>query len=76
MNVQFTNTFLKEVKKLRDKKLKQDIIQIIQEAEKAESVSVLRNIKKLKGYNVYYRIRLGDYGIGLKWETKHSSLPQ
>ncbi len=33
--------------------------------ETAKNLGEVTNIKKLKGVGAYYRIRVGDYGIGI-----------
>jgi hypothetical protein len=58
MEIAFKNSFLKAIKKLRDKSLKDDIFDAINAAEQAEGLDDIPNIKKLKGYTVYYRIRI------------------
>jgi mRNA-degrading endonuclease RelE of RelBE toxin-antitoxin system len=37
---------------------------------KAEEVREIRNIKPMKGYSNRYRIRIGDYRIGIEVEGK------
>jgi mRNA interferase RelE/StbE len=39
---------------------------IIHDIEKAKNVLEIRNLKKLKGYKDFYRLRIGDYRIGLQ----------
>lgn len=68
MKVEFKNSFLKELKKLKNKSLKSSISACIIHVEEAGSITDVKNIKKLAGYDVYYRIRIGDYRIGLKLE--------
>jgi len=34
------------------------------------SLLAIKNLKKLQGYELYYRIRVGDYRIGLKFENQ------
>lgn len=65
MKIRFTSKFEKQVSKINSPKLKQDILSIIQQAENAGSVHELKNLKKLIGYKSHFRIRLGDYRIGL-----------
>jgi mRNA interferase RelE/StbE len=60
MKVEFKKPFLKELKKLKNKKLKNSILNCILQIEKAENVTQIKNIKKLIGFDVYYRIRVGD----------------
>jgi len=64
MDVAFKNSFLKSIKKLRDKSLKDDIFEAINSAEEAQTLDEIPNIKKLIGYTVYHRIRIGDYRSG------------
>lgn len=69
MKVEFKRSFLKELKKLKNKHLKDSIFVCITQVESAVSIGQIRNLKKLAGYDVYYRIRIGDYRIGLKIEN-------
>jgi mRNA interferase RelE/StbE len=65
----FKKSFLKSVQSVRDKKLRELIVQCINEAETASAIQSVSNIKRLKGHREYYRIRLGNYRIGLKVES-------
>ncbi|MGD1913346.1 MAG: type II toxin-antitoxin system RelE/ParE family toxin [Rivularia sp. (in: cyanobacteria)] len=38
----------------------------MEEVENAENIGEINNIKKLKADGDYYRIRIGDYRIGLR----------
>jgi mRNA interferase RelE/StbE len=51
--------------KLNQASIKRDISDIIEQVEKANFLSEIKNIKKLKGHLTAYRIRIGDYRIGL-----------
>lgn len=66
MKTAFKKSFLKEVKKITDKKLKNSIADVIEQVEAAENLSQLKYLKKLKGFDIYYRIRIGNYRIGLQ----------
>jgi mRNA interferase RelE/StbE len=65
MNVEITKKFQKQVANCTDNRIKSEIKQIIEKANMAKSVSEIKNIKKLKGHKNIFRIRLGDYRIGL-----------
>ncbi|PQJ31751.1 plasmid stabilization protein [Nonlabens arenilitoris] len=65
MEVIFLKSFLKDLKKVKNKKLKQQVKDAILEVEKAKTVSEISNIKKLSGFLGVYRIRIGSYRIGL-----------
>lgn len=69
MKTAFKKSFLKDLKKLRDKKLKQSIVEVIEQVEAATDLSGIKNLKKMEGFSIYYRIRIGDYRIGLQLEN-------
>jgi mRNA interferase RelE/StbE len=66
MKVAFKAPFLKAIQKIRDKQLKSDIANIIEDVEFAPDIRSISELKKLKGYKDYYRIKIGIYRIGLK----------
>jgi mRNA interferase RelE/StbE len=66
MNIEFDKSFSKSIDKLRDSKIKKRIEHIIYEFEKAEKIIDIRNVKKLTGFQFYYRIRIGDYRLGVE----------
>lgn len=65
MNVEFRKSFEKDLGSIQDVVLLQRIRTVIEEAETAEKLNEVTNIKKLKGGGAYYRIRVGDYRIGI-----------
>ena len=65
MKAIFLKQFYKDLDKLKDQNLKDKIAGIIINVEQASSLSDIKNLKKLKGYKVVYRIKTGDYRIGV-----------
>ena len=65
MEIVFLDSFNKDILKTKDKKLKEKIFEVIVEIENAQSLSEIRNLRKLTGYKYHYRIRVGDYRIGI-----------
>ncbi len=65
MEVIFSDSFNKDISKIRDKKLKGKILSVIEEIENAKSLSEIQNLGKLIGYKHHYRIRIGDYRFGI-----------
>ncbi|HPC97321.1 MAG TPA: type II toxin-antitoxin system RelE/ParE family toxin, partial [Sedimentisphaerales bacterium] len=49
----------------RDSTIKKRVRRAIAQAESAPTLSQVENLKKLRGGEQYYRIRVGDYRIGL-----------
>jgi mRNA interferase RelE/StbE len=65
MNVEFRKSFEKDLRKIRDTELLERIRSVIEEVEAIEILTDLINVKKLKAEGDYYRIRVGDYRIGI-----------
>lgn len=65
MQVLFTHQFEKQIKKIKNKLLAESLENAIIEVKDAASLSEIKNLKKLMGAHNAYRIRLGDYRIGL-----------
>lgn len=65
MNVEFRKSFEKDLRKLRDAEILARVQQVIEAVENAESLNDLTNLKKLESENDCYRIRVGDYRIGV-----------
>lgn len=68
MRTVFKKQFVKQIESLNNKKLKASLIDTIVEIENCQSISEISNLKKLKGFKDFYRIRVGDYRIGIKVE--------
>ena len=68
MRTVFKKQFAKQIESLNNKKLKATLMDTIVEIENCQSISEISNLKKLKGFKDFYRIRVGDYRIGIKVE--------
>lgn len=64
MEVKFLRSFLNDIKKINNKKLKIKIKDFIVELENMETLEELQNVKKMKGYPSAFRWRTGDYRLG------------
>lgn len=69
MKTVFTNKFLQQVSAAKLKPIRKKVEKVILDVENATSVSEIKNCKKLKGETKYFRIRIGDYRIGLYIES-------
>ena len=65
MKIKFKKSFLKDIEKIKDKNIKYRILKIIEEVKSAEKLKDIKNIKKLRVGENYYRISISDYRIGL-----------
>jgi len=67
----FDKSFTKSLKKVKDNTIKQRILQFIDLIKKASSIQEISSVKKIKGFNNYYRYRFGDYRIGFRLEESN-----
>ncbi len=70
MNVGFTRNFEKQIDGIRDSKLRVEVSQIVRAIMSASSLEQIPNIKKLKGFKTAYRIRSGNYRIGIALQNE------
>jgi mRNA interferase RelE/StbE len=69
MQVITTRQFEKDTEKQLNKKLQQQLADIIEQLQKTEHLMEIPHLKKMKGYSNAYRIRFGDYRIGFLFES-------
>ena len=69
MKTLFRTSFAKDVRGIKNKDLLNHIKEAIIQVEKAQTSQEITNLKKLKGGSNYYRIRIGEYRIGLIIES-------
>ncbi|MDD3740267.1 MAG: type II toxin-antitoxin system RelE/ParE family toxin [Bacteroidales bacterium] len=65
MKTEFLSRFYKDLDKLPSQSVKNDVFNAIINVEKSLKISQISNIKKLTGYSFSYRIRIGNYRIGV-----------
>jgi len=66
MIVEFDKSFSKSLDKIKNPSILQRTEKTILKLEKAYSLKDIKNLKKLSGFKNYYRIRVGDYRIGVE----------
>ena len=69
MNINKKPSFFKGIKKITDPALKERVEQAILSVEKSRDIRDIPELKKMQGYKIHYRIRVGDYRIGVKIEN-------
>ena len=69
MNVQFRDSFSKDLRNIKNKDLLDRIREAIEHIENTQNPHDITNLKKLKGGSNYYRIRVGEFRIGLTIEN-------
>ncbi|MGI8565822.1 MAG: type II toxin-antitoxin system RelE family toxin [Pyrinomonadaceae bacterium] len=69
MKVEFRESFAKDLKSVKDRGLLSRVREIIEAVENADSLTTVPNMKKLKGGGDYFRLRVGDYRVGVAFEN-------
>ncbi len=66
MNVQYRQLFLKDLKKLKNAEIYDRVYELaFTTLPSADNLQDLMNVKAMVGYADHYRIRLGDYRVGI-----------
>ena len=71
MNVNPTKSFLNDLKKITNPMAKAEIEQALLAVKKVLTIKDIPKLRKMRGYKkgIYYRIRVGDYRIGVTIEN-------
>jgi mRNA interferase RelE/StbE len=66
MRLLIDKSFEKDLQNINDQKLKIRLSELIEIITNTDSLLKIKNIKKLKGDTISYRLRLWDYRIGFE----------
>ena len=66
MIVEFDKSFDKSLKHIHDPSVLRRLKRIIIQIENSSSLLASPSVIKLTGYTKYYRVRIGDYRIGIE----------
>jgi mRNA interferase RelE/StbE len=69
VTVRFKESFVRDLRNIKDKGLLTRVKELIQLVEQAQHLAQVANLKKLGGGGNYYRIRVGDYRLSLSVEA-------
>ena len=68
MKTQFRASFAKDLKNAKNKNARRHIKDTIEQIERAQTLQDMTGVKTLKGAGDYYRIRVGEYRLGIMLE--------
>ncbi|EKT4509480.1 plasmid stabilization protein [Flavobacterium psychrophilum] len=68
MIVKFSNPFFKDLCKIKDSILKNNLIQVIVLFENSENIEGISNIIKMKGQTEAYRMKIDKYRLGFYFD--------
>lgn len=66
MKVEYHKSFERDLRRVRDQNLLDRVEAVLVGLEASESLDSISNVKVMKGHPDYFRIRIGDYRLGLK----------
>jgi mRNA interferase RelE/StbE len=67
----YKKTFLKDLAKLPPTYRERIEKLVFEEISELDNIFCVRDVKKMRGYRDYYRIRIGNYRIGCKVEAEN-----
>jgi mRNA interferase RelE/StbE len=67
VKILYSKAFAKDLEAVsRNPGVKKKLLKLIEIVKTINSINEIQNSKKIEGYDRYYRVRLGDYRLGLK----------
>jgi len=67
MELLYAKKFSKDVDGIRkEARSKKALLKVIEKIREAGSLGELKGVRKIEGYQKYYRIKVGDYRLGMK----------
>jgi mRNA interferase RelE/StbE len=70
MTIKIDRALERDVAKIKDKAILKRLYLKILEIQKASKLSEIKNLKKLKGTKNFYRVKIGDYRIGMLYQNR------
>ena len=65
MEIKIDKSFQKDTNRIKDKAVLLKIANTIEAIQRVQNLNKIKNLKKLRGAQATYRIRIGDYRIGI-----------
>ena len=75
MELFYGKRFSKDLDTIRhEAKVKKALLELIESIRAADSLGDLKDVRKIEGYQGYFRIKVGDYRLGVKAEKNRIEL--
>ena len=65
MEIKIDKSFQKDTRRIKDKSILQRIAKTIANIQRAKNLEDIKDLKKIRGTHSMYRIRIGDYRLGI-----------
>lgn len=66
MILRIEKSFDRDVDRIRDRKLLKKLRAFISTIENLDTIREIPHVKKIEGYESFYRIQIGDYRLGME----------
>ncbi len=66
MEVLFERSFERDLRRIKDKALLARVKRVIVAVKQADELNQVTGVLKLRGYEAYHRVRIGDYRVGIE----------
>ena len=67
MELLYGERFSKDLDAIRhESKIKADLLKLMEKIRAADSLADLKDVRKIEGYQGYFRIKVADYRLGIK----------
>jgi mRNA interferase RelE/StbE len=63
-------SFDRDADRVKDKKVLRKLRDLLATIENADVIQEIPHVKKIEGYRSYYRIKVGDYRLGMEAVSK------
>jgi len=68
LQILYRKSFLRDLKKIKILPVYEEIYNLVfNELSHMQDINEISNVKSMKGFANYYRIRMGDYRIGIEF---------
>jgi len=75
MKLLYGKRFSKDLDAIRhEAKVKKKLLELIEQIKETDSLANLKSVRKIEGYQNYFRIKVGNYRLGIKLTKKRIEL--
>ena len=75
MKLLYGKRFSKDLDAIRhEAKVKKHLLELIERIKETDSLANLKGVRKIEGYQNYFRIKVGNYRLGIKLTKKRIEL--
>ena len=75
MKLLYGKRFSKDLDAIRhEAKVKKKLLELIEQFKETDSLANLKGVRKIEGYQNYFRIKVGNYRLGIKLTKKRIEL--